>query len=115
VIASPLNRSLTDHRLFPENHQATLPIPEGGREEISEVADEDAVQLIVSCFCERGKHRSVAFAEELSRHKWPRDWAVQLHHRDVDEVNGKRQDQRKKGKPDRKMQGDRGFGGSDMD
>jgi hypothetical protein len=79
------------------------------------MVDEDTARLVVSCFCERGKHRSVAFAEELSRHKWPRDWAVQLHHRDVDEVYGKRQDQRKKGKPNRKVRGDDGFGGFEMD
>jgi hypothetical protein len=58
--------------------------------------DEGTVQFVVSCFCERGKHRSVAFAEELSRHKWPRDWAVEMHHRDVDGVNNgkKKRDQR---------------------
>jgi hypothetical protein len=79
------------------------------------MVDEDTARLVVSCFCERGKHRSVAFAEELSRHKWPRDWAVQLHHRDVDEVNGKKKGQRTKGNSSRKMQGTHGFDGSDMD
>lgn len=37
----------------------------------------------ISCFCERGRHRSVAFAEELGRMAWPRTWDVSVQHRDV--------------------------------
>jgi RNase adaptor protein for sRNA GlmZ degradation len=39
--------------------------------------------LSVGCFCERGKHRSVAFVEELGRRKWPKQWIVRVVHRDV--------------------------------
>ncbi|KAM0691394.1 hypothetical protein Q7P36_010165 [Cladosporium allicinum] len=98
-----------------ETHGAALQVSEEKEEDVSGIADVDTVQLVVSCFCERGKHRSVAFAEELSRHKWPRDWAVQLHHRDVDEVNVKKQDQRRKGNANRKRQDSDGFGNPDVD
>jgi hypothetical protein len=40
--------------------------------------------LRVGVFCEMGRHRSVAFVEELSRRKWPREWEVEVVHRDVD-------------------------------
>lgn len=99
-----------------ERNEAAPQISEAQEEDdISEIADDDTPQLVVSCFCERGKHRSVAFAEELSRHKWPREWAVELHHRDVEEANGNKQHQKNKSKANRKRQGDHGFGGSDVE
>jgi len=113
---SCLEARLTDHQRRPEEHKAApLQVSEEKEEDIPEIAAVDVIQLVVSCFCERGKHRSVAFAEELARHKWPRDWAVQLHHRDVDEAYGKKQDQRKKGGAHRNRQGNATFGGSDVD
>ena len=42
------------------------------------------ISLTVSCYCERGKHRSVAFVEELGRKPWPKEWVVEIVHRDVD-------------------------------
>jgi hypothetical protein len=51
---------------------------------------EQSTQLIVSCFCALGKHRSVAFVEELARKQWPDDWNVEIHHRDVDQNKSKR-------------------------
>jgi hypothetical protein len=90
-------------------------VREEKEEDTSEMADGNTVQLVVSCFCERDKHRSVAFVEELSRHEWPRDWTVQIHHRDVNEVNGKKQDRRKRGNANRKLQDNDGIGGSDVD
>jgi hypothetical protein len=39
--------------------------------------------LRVSCFCEMGRHRSVAFAEDLAASVWPDDWIVEVEHRDV--------------------------------
>jgi len=95
---------LIHRRLRPERHKYAAQLSKKMVEEVSGTAEDDPVQLLVSCFCERGKHRSVAFAEELSRHKWPRDWVVQIHHRDVDEVNGKKQDQRKKNDASRRRQ-----------
>jgi RNase adaptor protein for sRNA GlmZ degradation len=113
--ATFLKGRLTDHQPCPETHGAALQVSEEKEEDVSGIADVDTVQLVVSCFCERGKHRSVAFAEELSRHKWPWDWVVQLHHRDVDEVNVKKQDQRRKGNANRKRQDSDGFGNPDVD
>jgi hypothetical protein len=40
--------------------------------------------LRVGVCCEMGCHWSVAFVEELSRWKWPREWVVEIVHRDVD-------------------------------
>ena len=41
------------------------------------------MNLRVGVSCEMGRHRSVAFIEELSRRKWPVEWAVEIVHRDV--------------------------------
>jgi hypothetical protein len=57
---------------------------------------EESTQLIVGCFCAIGKHRSVAFVEELARKQWPDDWNVEICHRDVDNVKGKSSNQRHK-------------------
>jgi hypothetical protein len=46
------------------------------------VASMDETVLTVSCFCIQGKHRSVAFAEELAKRL--SRWQVKLHHRDID-------------------------------
>lgn len=57
-----------------------------------EIDDETATILIVSIQCEEGKHRSVAFVEELAQSETTKrkDWAVQVEHRDlgVTEVGG---------------------------
>jgi RNase adaptor protein for sRNA GlmZ degradation len=70
------------------------PEPESEPELESENENEEAkVQqtsdLLVSVFCEEGKHRSVALMEQLARHSWPKDWDVQVWHRDVDKIHGK--------------------------
>ena len=39
--------------------------------------------LIVGITCDEGKHRSVSFAEELSKSVKRRDWDVSVHHRDL--------------------------------
>jgi hypothetical protein len=46
--------------------------------------DQPPKMLRVGVFCEMGRHRSVAFVEELGRRKWPREWEVEVVHRDVD-------------------------------
>ncbi|KAF8996935.1 hypothetical protein BDQ17DRAFT_1310107 [Cyathus striatus] len=46
--------------------------------------EEDEMQVSIGVRCEMGRHRSVAFVEELSRHAWPAGWKVIVHHRDVD-------------------------------
>ena len=40
--------------------------------------------LRIGVSSEMGRDRSVAFVEELSRKKWPVEWAVEVLHRDVD-------------------------------
>ena len=50
-------------------------------------------ELRVGCFCELGRHRSVAFVEELSRRKWPSEWEVEIYHRDVDHSRSKNRNQ----------------------
>ena len=46
--------------------------------------------LRVGVSSEMGRDRSVAFVEELSRRKWPVEWAVEVLHRDVDKQRGLR-------------------------
>lgn len=98
----------------PETHgEEEASSPELGAESLGsddEVAsdeddDDDEVEitnvpdLTVDISCERGKHRSVAFAEELAARKW-KDWNVQVIHRDA---NSKRkQDGKHKNKQRRR-------------
>jgi RNase adaptor protein for sRNA GlmZ degradation len=46
------------------------------------------VILTVGISCARGQHRSVAFAEELSRKDWPKQWEIRLEHRDLGQKRG---------------------------
>lgn len=46
-----------------------------------EDSEGDGPVLRVGAFCAMGKHRSVAFVEELARKKWP--WDVTVEHRDL--------------------------------
>jgi len=46
--------------------------------------------LRVGVSSEMGRDRSVAFVEELSRKKWPVEWAVEVLHRDVAKQRGLR-------------------------
>lgn len=48
----------------------------------------DQVVLTVGIFCARGQHRSVAFAEELSKASWPKNWVVIVTHRDLGQKRG---------------------------
>ncbi|KAJ7586914.1 hypothetical protein C8J56DRAFT_743953, partial [Mycena floridula] len=41
------------------------------------------LNFVVGICCEMGRHRSVAFIEELGCRKWPVDWDVDIHHRDL--------------------------------
>lgn len=57
-------------------------------------APSEAICVRVESVCIRGKHRSVAFAEELRcKQHWPKGWQVVVSHRDVDrqkpEVDGR--------------------------
>lgn len=54
--------------------------------------EEDRPTLRVGAFCAAGKHRSVAFVEELARRKWP--WEVRVEHRDLGK--SRRNDERKR-------------------
>ncbi|KAH8910189.1 hypothetical protein BR93DRAFT_463085 [Coniochaeta sp. PMI_546] len=55
---------------------------EDGAEE-EELDDEERPTLKVGVFCVRGRHRSVAFAEELGQRSWPKEWEVKVVHRDL--------------------------------
>jgi len=46
--------------------------------------------LRIGVSSEMGRDRSVAFVEELSRKKWPVEWAVEVLHRDVDKQRSTR-------------------------
>ena len=76
---------------------------ENGEEEgYKSLEDEDEhdpteAVLRVGCNCALGHHRSVAFVEELARRKWPRNWSVQLIHRDIDRPRGNDKKARGKG------------------
>ena len=59
-------------------------------------AGDRSQELRVGCFCELGRHRSVAFVEELARRKWPSEWEVEICHRDVDQSRGKNKNQHHK-------------------
>jgi len=58
---------------------------------------QDAIR--VSCFCAQGKHRSVAFVEELMQMPWPNGWELSAVHRDVDnDIVGNNKDKRNRAK-----------------
>lgn len=59
----------------------------------AENADDRSTELLVGCFCELGRHRSVAFVEELARKGWPSEWEVKIRHRDVDQSKNKNKNQ----------------------
>ncbi|OCK95432.1 uncharacterized protein K441DRAFT_705207 [Cenococcum geophilum 1.58] len=61
---------------------------EEGYESLEDEYDPTEAVLRVGCNCALGHHRSVAFVEELARRKWPRNWSVQLIHRDIDRRRG---------------------------
>jgi hypothetical protein len=46
--------------------------------------------LRIGVCCELGRHRSVAFVEELAKRQWPAEWAVEVVHRDVAKGWGQR-------------------------
>ncbi|KAK5056503.1 hypothetical protein LTR84_012034 [Exophiala bonariae] len=47
------------------------------------INEDNSNALVVGIMCEEGKHRSVAFAEELSRQIESRDWDIDVQHRDL--------------------------------
>ena len=51
-------------------------------------------ELIVGIMCEEGRHRSVAFAEELGKMitKKPR-WVIEVQHRDLGELGSSEEDE----------------------
>ncbi len=72
--------------------------------------------LRISCFCALGHHRSVAFVHTLAQSSsWPRDWEIQVVHRDVDKKRssegGKRSREGQKGQFRRERQRKKGGGG----
>lgn len=71
------------------------------REEV--VGDESAKEggegeevFSVGVFCARGRHRSVAFVEELTAVKWPGEWQVRVVHRELQRGGERRMTKRGK-------------------
>lgn len=52
------------------------------------VNESDRLVLTMGIFCAQGQHRSVAFAEELSRISWPKEWYLIVNHRDLGKKRG---------------------------
>ena len=50
----------------------------------AEAGQPTEVLLRVGCNCALGHHRSVAFVCELAARAWPKDWVVEVVHRDLD-------------------------------
>lgn len=46
--------------------------------------NDESILLRVGCNCALGHHRSVAFVCELASRDWPKDWLVQVEHRDLE-------------------------------
>lgn len=65
--------------------------------EESSRGQEESVLRVGVC-CEHGRHRSVAFVEQLSRRKWAQDWTVQVVHRDVDKRRERKGKVKERGK-----------------
>jgi RNase adaptor protein for sRNA GlmZ degradation len=64
---------------------------DGGSDVDNGIDEDDANNgpvLRVGVFCERGQHRSVAFVEELARLDWPKEWEIQILHRDLGKERG---------------------------
>jgi hypothetical protein len=61
---------------------------EKGKEKVQDDEGEDimgkGVTLRVGCNCALGHHRSVAFVCELAARPWPKDWVVEVIHRDLE-------------------------------
>lgn len=55
----------------------------GEFEHREDVESESSSTLVVSVVCEEGRHRSVAFVEELGRSLKRRDWDITIDHRDL--------------------------------
>ncbi|KAF2792716.1 hypothetical protein K505DRAFT_278307 [Melanomma pulvis-pyrius CBS 109.77] len=47
-----------------------------------------SILLRVGCNCALGHHRSVAFVCELAARSWPKDWLVEVVHRDLEKKRG---------------------------
>jgi hypothetical protein len=83
-----------------------------GESSDSDSRGEDAVVLRVGCNCALGHHRSVAFVCELASKPWPKDWTVEVVHRDLERKRsgGSREAQKANWKDQRKR--DRGIMGT---
>ncbi|KAF2015931.1 hypothetical protein BU24DRAFT_450561 [Aaosphaeria arxii CBS 175.79] len=59
---------------------------EEGAGDTGDVEEEESRSIVfrVGCNCALGHHRSVAFVTELAARPWPKDWEVQVVHRDLE-------------------------------
>lgn len=76
--------------LVPKENAIDQWIDGEGDEEVE--SRDGEVVLRVGCNCALGHHRSVAFVSELHERDWPKEWAIEVVHRDLHEkrTGGKR-------------------------
>ncbi|KAL8783874.1 MAG: hypothetical protein Q9195_009251 [Heterodermia aff. obscurata] len=69
------------------------PTPEIVTDADVDASKESPRELVVGIMCEEGRHRSVAFAEELGKTvtKKPR-WVIEVQHRDLDDIGSSEED-----------------------
>ncbi|KAF3916185.1 hypothetical protein AA313_de0206566 [Arthrobotrys entomopaga] len=65
------------------------------------LSSENEPTITINCFCHLGRHRSASMVEELGRIKWPKEFQVQVFHRDIDRSRKKTGKQRWIGKSSR--------------
>lgn len=69
----------------------------------ADLPDQDRCILHVGCFCARGQHRSVGFVEELAKRKWPKNWELDVVHRDLGHSRASAKSENIKGKHFRRV------------
>ena len=84
-----LDSSVQDELMSRDEFHDLIDRAEGDIRRLMEVkearakGEDDAAVLRVGCLCGSGHHRSVAFAEQLSKIEWPSEWEVMVSHRDL--------------------------------
>lgn len=59
-------------------------VEEDDEDDVDDMPPANRPALRVGVSCVKGRHRSVAFVEELSAKNWPAEWEVRVKHRDLD-------------------------------
>ncbi|OAL53189.1 hypothetical protein IQ07DRAFT_677932 [Pyrenochaeta sp. DS3sAY3a] len=67
-----------------EDEESSGDEDEDDEQDDSKTEPENTILLRVGCNCALGHHRSVAFVHELSQLPWPKEWHVEVIHRDLE-------------------------------